>query len=255
MAEDEPMISHKMTRRPQPWAVLKRGLKHRWLVPFRAFEWLWEWVAYGLSQWSFLDVLEYLGSFSVLIGVIFYFSESGDRVKQRHYQAWQVINTAQGKGGSGGRIEALQELNEDKIPLVGVDVSAAFLQGVRLGHANLLRADMSAADLRGSDLTAANLTLADLHDANFRGARLEKVSLTNATLKEADLVESHMAGADLAAADLSGADLRSANLSSIKWQDITSIKSANIAGVKGAPPGFVEWALRNGAVQSPQADQ
>jgi hypothetical protein len=42
-------------------------------------------------------VLECLGGFSVLAGVIFYFSESGDRIKQRHYQEWQVINTAQGK--------------------------------------------------------------------------------------------------------------------------------------------------------------
>ena len=192
------MITHRMARRPEPWAVLRSGLRHGWVVPFRAFEWLWEWIAYGLSRWSFLEVLEYLGGFSVLVGVIFYFSESGDRVKQRHYQAWQVINTAQGKGGSGGRIEALQELNEDKIPLVGVDVSSAFLQGIHLGHANLLRADMSAADLRGSELNAANLTYADIHDANLRGARLENVSFSNASLKDADLVESDLTGADLA---------------------------------------------------------
>jgi hypothetical protein len=233
---------------------MKGGLKHRWLVPFRAFEWLWEWIAYGLSRWSFLEVLEYLGSFSVLIGVIFYFSESGDRIKQRHYQAWQVINTAQGKGGSGGRIEALQELNEDKIPLVGVDVSSAFLQGIHLGHANLLRADMSAADLRGSDLSSANLTFADLHNANFRGARLESVSLANAILRDADLVGSDLTGADLAQSDLSGTDLRSANLSSVRWKEIKSIKSANIAGVKEAPEGFVEWALANGAVENAQVE-
>ncbi len=63
------MISHRVTRRPEKLATLVAGLKHRWMVPFRAFEWFWEWVAYGLSHWSFLDVLEYLGSFSVLIGV------------------------------------------------------------------------------------------------------------------------------------------------------------------------------------------
>lgn len=249
------MITHRTARRPEAWTLLRSGLKHRWLVPFRAFEWLWEWIAYGLSRWSFLEVLEYLGSFSVLVGVIFYFSESGDRVKQRHYQAWQVINTAQGKGGSGGRIDALQELNQDRIPLVGVDVSSAFLQGVHLGHANLLRADMSAADLRGSDLSSSNLSFADLHDANFRGARLENVSFSNATLKNADLVGSNLSGADLAQADLSGADLRSANLSSVKWKEISSIKSANIAGVKGAPEGFIQWALQNGAEDNAQADQ
>ena len=249
------MITHRMARRPEPWAVLRNGLKHRWLVPFRAFEWFWEWIAYGLSRWSFLEVLEYLGRFSVLVGVIFYFSESGDRVKQRHYQAWQVINTAQGKGGSGGRIEALQELNEDKIPLVGVDVSSAFLQGIHLGHANLLRADMSAADLRGSDLSFANLAFADLHDSNFRGARLENVSFSNATLKDTDLVGSDLGGSDLAQADLSGADLRSANLASVKWNGIKSIKSANIADVRRAPEGFVQWALANGAVQNAHEDQ
>jgi hypothetical protein len=249
------MISHRRSRRPERWALVKTGLKHRWMVPFRAFEWLWEWIAYGLSRWSFLEVLEYLGSFSVLIGVIFYFSESGDRIKQRHYQAWQVINTAQGKGGSGGRIEALQELNEDKIPLVGVDVSSAFLQGIRLEHANLLRADMSGADLRGSNFTDANLTFADIHDANFRGAILENTLLSSADLKGADLVGSSLKGADLSQVDLTGADLRSSDLAFAKWRQIRSVKGANIAGVKDAPEGFVQWALANGAVENARAEE
>src|ERR1017187_263462 len=170
------MILHSPRKRPEPWSIRKPSASRKWLTPFIAFEWMWEWAAYAMSNWSFLEVLEYLGSFSVLIGVIFYFSESGDRIKQRHYQAWQVINTAQGKGGSGGRIEALQELNEDKIQLVGVDVSSAFLQGVHLEHANLLRADLSAADLRGSDFRFADLTYADMHAANFRGSNLENAS-------------------------------------------------------------------------------
>jgi hypothetical protein len=249
------MISHRERKRPEKLATLVAGLKHRWMVPFRVFEWLSEWVAYALSRWSFLEVLEYLGSFSVLLGVIFYFSESGDRIKQRHYQAWQVINTAQGKGGSGGRIEALQELNEDKIQLVGVDVSTAFLQGIHLEHANLLRADLSAADLRGSDLRFADLTFADLRATNFRNSNLENATLSNADLKDADMVGADLAGAKLDSADLTAADLRSANLRDIQWKGILSIKTANIAGVKGAPDGFIPWALQNGAVDSPTSDQ
>src|SRR5579872_5994333 len=176
------MILHSPRTRPARWSARKQALRARWLAPLAFLEWLWEWAAFGLSNWAFLEVLEYLGTFSVLVAVIFYFSESGDRVKLRHYQAWQVINTAQGKGGSGGRIEALQELNEDKVPLVGVDVSSAFLQGVHLEHANLLRADLSAADLRGSDFRFANLTFADLHSANLRGSDLQNVDFTNANL-------------------------------------------------------------------------
>jgi uncharacterized protein YjbI with pentapeptide repeats len=214
-----------------------------------AFEWVWEWVAFGLSNWRFLEVLEYLGSFSVLVGVIFYFSESGDRIKQRHYQAWQVINTAQGKGGSGGRIEALQELNEDKVPLVGVDVSSGFLQGLKLERASLIRSDFSAADLRGSDLEGADFTDADLHSANFRGSNLKGASFAEANMHDVDLWGSNLAEANLEHTDLGGADLRMADLRNIRWQELKSIKAANIAGVKNAPEGFVAWALRNGAVQ------
>src|SRR5215471_11996609 len=188
------MLARKISRRPAEWNVIEREVKHRWMLPVRRLEWIFEWVAFALSRWSFLEVLEYLGSFSVLVGVIFYFSESGDRIKQRHYQAWQVINTAQGKGGSGGRIEALQELNEDKVPLVGVDVSSAFLQGLKLERASLIRADFSAADLRGSDLEVADFTDADLHSSNFRGSDLEGASFRQANLSGADLLGSNLAG-------------------------------------------------------------
>ena len=247
------MILHTPRPRPQPWPTRKQGAK--WLLPLIALEWIWEWAAFALSNWAFLEVLEYLGTFSVLVAVIFYFAESGDRVKLRHYQAWQVINTAQGKGGSGGRIEALQELNEDKVPLVGVDVSSAFLQGLRLEHANLLRSDFSAADVRNGNLAQSDFTLANLTSTNLRGAHLEQARFSQANLSDADLTGAGLAGADLSGAMLDGADLRSANLQDIKWQQIRSIKGANVAGVVNAPPGFVPWALKNGAVDQPATGQ
>jgi uncharacterized protein YjbI with pentapeptide repeats len=249
------MILHTPRSRPAPWQVRKQGATHRWLIPFIALEWIFEWVAFTLSNWSFLEVLEYLGSFSVLIAVIFYFSESGDRVKQRHYQAWQVINTAQGKGGSGGRIDALQELNEDGVPLVGVDVSSAFLQGLHLRNANLLRADFSSADLRNSDLTGVNFTLANLNSANLRGAMLDHAKCDQADLRSSDLNGSSLVGVDFSGASLEGSDLRFANLRDIGWQHLKSVASANIAGVRNAPTGFLEWALKNGAVNQPDAPE
>jgi uncharacterized protein YjbI with pentapeptide repeats len=224
------------------------------LTPFIALEWVLEWVAFALSNWTLLEVLEYLGSFSVLVAVIFYFAESGDRVKQRHYQAWQVINTAQGKGGSGGRIEALQELNADKVPLVGVDVSSAFLQGLNLRNASLLRSDFSSADLRNSDFAGVDFTLANLNSANLRGAQLNRAKFVQADLRNADLVGSSLAGADLSGAELDDADLTNADLKGVEWQSLKSIKGANIAGVRNAPSGFADWALKNGAVEQSEAD-
>ena len=248
------MILHQKRERPRSWSEQKGLSRHAALVPLLAFDWAWEWVAYVLSHWNFLEVLEYLGSFSVLIAVIFYFAEAPDRVKQRHYQAWQVINTAQGKGGSGGRIEALQELNADSISLTGVDLSNAFLQGVQLRKARLSRANLNAADARESTLDDSDLNFADLRSANFRGSHLRKVSLKEADLSDADLNGADLRDSDLDGAKLDGADLRSADLNRVSWKGLKGAKGADVFGVKNAPPGFLDWALHNGAVQAETDD-
>jgi hypothetical protein len=236
-------------KRPVAWSIRKAGIKHAWALPLWGFEWFWEWIAYILSNWSFLEVLEYLGSFSILIAVVFYFSESGDRLKQKHYQAWQVINTAQGKGGSGGRVEALQELNADGVPLVGVDVSNAFLQGIHLERARLVRSTFNATDLRDSDFARADFSDADLRFANFRQSNLRHASFQRAHMEDADLWSADLDNADLSGATLTNADLRFANLANIRWRDVLSLKNANIYGIKNTPEGFVPWALQHGAVQ------
>src|ERR1700729_1314095 len=205
------MIVHGARERPATWNSLTNRIKRRWLIPFIAFEWIWDWTAYLLSCWSFLEVLDYLGRFSILVAVVFYFSESGDRIKQKHYQAWQVINTAQGKGGSGGRLEALQELNADRVPLVGVDVAGAYLQGIRLERSSLLRANFSSADVRMGDFRGADFSDANLRGANFRGGNFLGAVLRRAELDDADLVDANLADADLAGAALANADLRRAD--------------------------------------------
>jgi hypothetical protein len=250
------MIVHSPRQRPASWKITKQSLaekQKRWMTPFAAIEWSCEWAAFVLSNWTFLEVLEYLGSFSILIAVIFYFSETGDRIKQRHYEAWQVINTAQGKGGSGGRIEALQELNADHVPLVGVDVSSAFLQGLNLSGANLMRSDFSSADLRNSDFISADFTFSNLKSANLRSARLDHAKLTNADLRNCDLTDISLLGADLSGATFDGADLVRANLEGVTWQHIRSLNGANIHGVVNAPEGFAGWALSHGAVDEGQS--
>lgn len=249
------MLVREEKKPPLNWEHRKARVRRRWTLPFHAIEWAFDWTAYGLSRWAFLEVLEYLGVLSVLVAVIFYFAESGDRRKQKHYQAWQVINTAQGKGGSGGRIEALQELNEDQQPLVGLDAPGAFLQGVRLAGANLLRCNLEASDLRDSRMPASQLDFANLHSANFRAGDLSKARLRHATLEDADLTGADLAETDLTGANLENADLRNADMAGARWQEIKSIRGANIYGVRHAPEGFLSWALAHGAQSVPGEDQ
>jgi hypothetical protein len=242
-------MAHSVAReKPMSWNERREGIRHGWAVPFVWIEHRLEWTAYVLSRWSFLEVLRYLERFGVLVAVIFYFGESGDRVKQKHYQAWQVINSAQGKGGNGGRIEALEELSADGVSLVGVDLSAAFLQGVRLKKAALSRATFDGADAREAELEAADLQNASLRSANFRGARLQGVELQGSDLGDADLNGAQLSGANLTGANLENADLRHADLRGATWSGVRSVRGANVLGVTNAG-AFVEWAVAHGAVR------
>ena len=214
---------------PGPWSTYITG-KPVWLRPFLLIEYPLAWVAFALSHWSFLHVLESLGSLSVLVAVIFYFSESGDRLKQKHYQAWQVINTAQHMGGSGGRIDALAELNADDVPLVGVDVSSAFLQGVSAAEGSpvarqLHRRRCSQQQPRRS---RPLLRLAQRRQLPRR-AIWPRVNLNSADLTDGDFCGARFSSSDFTAANLDGADLGNADLSGLQWQQIKSIRKTNLA--------------------------
>jgi len=218
---------------PDPWGDKKRQIKHRWATPFIWIEWLMEWAVYRLRSWAFIDLLELAGRFTILVAVILYLKDCDSRTKQKHYQAWQVLKLTQGEIGSGGRIQALEELNKDGVSLAGINVADAYLANINLAGADLTEANLSITNLHGADLTEANLHKANLCGANLQEANLQEVDLSraylvktnlryaklyNANLREAkfqggvDLSGAYLVGADLQGADLSGANLQGADL-------------------------------------------
>jgi hypothetical protein len=155
--------------------------------------------------------------------------------KDSNFQAWQVINSAQGKGGSGGRGDALHDLKMNGISLAGVNLDAAWLEHVDLRNATLSMASFMNANLHGAKLQGATLD-----GVNFRGANLVTASLAGASLRGADFT-----GARLSAADLSQADLYEA-----KGLRECTLAYTNIEGVRQPPAGFREWAIEQGAVDA-----
>ena len=100
----------------------------------------------------------------------------------------------------------------DHIPLDGIDLYRANLNGAILRSANLLGANLVDACLINADLTAANLRYAHLHCANlckaiFKNAKLKHADLTDANLTEAKLINTELDGANLSLAELTGADI------------------------------------------------
>ena len=149
-----------------------------------------------------------------------------------NYQAWQVINSAQGKGGSGGRIEALADLLRNGVSLAGIRLDDAWLEGVQLPEAVLFRASMQRANL-----SRANFAGASLEGADLRGAELVGVDLSGANLRGANLADARLAGAILNGADLTDVT---------GWRELRSISHASIDGVRHAPTGFLEFAREQG---------
>jgi hypothetical protein len=156
--------------------------------------------------------------------------------KDANYQAWQVINSAQGKGGSGGRIDALADLVRNDVSLSGINLDGAWLEGI---------------DLRGAALQTASFETTNLQSALFDGARLDGASFRGATLVAASFVGANLKGVDFAGARLSAANFAGADLTDARgWREIVTLAHANVDGMHAAPRGFLEWARANGAVDS-----
>jgi len=156
----------KTKKSKRSWQECRKTIKHKWLRPFIFVEWLCERASGFLKKLAIFEILEYAGRLAIVVAVIFYFSESKDRQKAKHYQAWQVINSAQGKPGSGGRIDALQDLASDGVSLGAIDVSKAELQCVNLEQAYLWHANLSGVLNWQSIQTIEHANIYGIEDAN-----------------------------------------------------------------------------------------
>jgi hypothetical protein len=156
--------------------------------------------------------------------------------KDANYQAWQVINSAQGKGGSGGRIDALADLVRNDVSLAGINLDGAWLESI---------------DLRNASLPMASFEKCNLQGACFDGARLDGANLRHATLTAASFAGASLRGVDLTGARLSATNLAGADLTDAHgWREVSTFAHANVEGLRAAPRGFLEWARMGGAMDT-----
>lgn len=186
-------------------------------------------------------IFDNLESISLGTAGIIFVLEAQDRRKKDHYEAWQVVNSAQGQPGSGGRIYALEDLNKDGVDLQNISLVGANLSGIDLSGANLERADFSNAELVNTKFIGANLSHAVFKNANlkeanfeysrlngvdFKGSRLNSTSLKNTILWRADFEDCDLSSINLEGALLDAANLQKANLS------FANLKGASLKGAK-----------------------
>ncbi|MEQ9670829.1 pentapeptide repeat-containing protein [Coleofasciculus sp. G2-EDA-02] len=178
-----------------------------------------EWLNQSMSKMDLFPVLEYLSKLSIIVALIVFIIEIPERVQQReteqkrtNYEAWRVILASEGKPASGGRVQALEDLNKQGIPLTNINLSGAFLSDIKLPKARL-------------DGAKLNQTL-------LNGAKLQKAKLINASLQNAALIDANLKGANLLNADLSNAALSQADLTQVVLKD-ANLEGANLTDTKG----------------------
>lgn len=225
------------------------------------FVWIEKKVMEPISAWlgdlEFLNVLEYIGKLGILAVVILWLWTIPDRDRQSHYEAWQVITSAEGQGGTGGRIEALEHLYKAEQSLVGLTADNAFLKGIDLcdrwcavfGSIGLLpdewAARLDSASLQEADLTEADLREVSLWRARLRGAALRDADLRGSNLTYADLREAYLPNTNLQDALLSTANLGEATLTDARLQGADLGRATD--GDNGA--ALVEADLQNARLQ------
>jgi uncharacterized protein YjbI with pentapeptide repeats len=215
--------------------------KSAWKLPFLRAERFFEAMARLLEEMDLFKVLEKLSSLSIIFAVAIFLWEMPQRTEQAQYQAWKVINENKSQKSSGGRINALKNLNKDKVSLAGLEIKDAILPGVDLNKADLFKANLKNSILNNAQLDNANLKEANLSSADLSNAKLRRTQLSGADLSNAKL-----SGADLSEADLKrlipeanenqvqssgtilkGADLRNAILTNADLRNV-DLRNANL---------------------------
>ncbi len=164
-------------------------------------------------NYEVLFFIENIESIGIVAGLLALILNVPEQQKKSHYEAWQVINSAQNQRGSGGRIQALEDLVRDGVSLDGVVVSDAYLTKINLQKAKLDNADFSNANLVGANFRGANLIGANFSSTNLNGVCFSNARFSNANLSGANCSYAIFNDAYLFCTNLSGANVTHTNLS------------------------------------------
>jgi uncharacterized protein YjbI with pentapeptide repeats len=149
-----------------------------------------------------LSTAELLGKLTIVFGILSFIVEGPERAKQRHYQAWQLIDGARGHPGDAGRSIAIGVLVKDHEEIRELDLANANLKG-----RDLRSAMMPGVNFRDAKLDGANFScIAGLYLSEYWLPRYSPCWVTN--LEEAgfqtDLTKIHFDHTDLKDAVLGG---------------------------------------------------
>ncbi|MEB3318000.1 MAG: pentapeptide repeat-containing protein [Cyanobacteriota bacterium] len=227
--EENTTLRHLESRRVfRAFAKLERGLHllHR-----------------RLTMLSIFPLLEQVAKLSIIAATVLFLTECRQRGREgrshligTHYAAWNVINGHDANTpSSGGRTEAIEFLSEEGQDLSGINLSQAWLTGIRLNPHLLpnlwpmprfLGANFEGARINNGDLRHVNLTF-----ANFKNSVFFYDNPPGKGFEHANLSRANFAGADLEGVSFKGTDLRCTSFVDAKFLNFSQVTASAV--IKG----------------------
>lgn len=127
-------------------------------------------------------------------------------------------------------------------------LTEAYLDGAKLGNANLAESDMWGAHLENSSLRESNLNGVNLAGASLEGSDLERASLVGADLRGANLNEADLERAVLTRADLRGVSLVGADLQYASFVE-TDLRRSKLIGANLRAANFTRSNLEGATLE------
>jgi uncharacterized protein YjbI with pentapeptide repeats len=157
---------------------------------------------------SLLNILiNNAGNIAIPVAVFIYFLEIGDRKEKKHYEAFQVIDSANGIETSYARFKAMQDLNNDNVSLRGIDVPNADLSGIELENVDLSSSDLQKVKFEKAILNGSNFHFSKLHEVDFSQCKLNNTDFTQATLINSKFFKTELYNAKMNTCILDGATI------------------------------------------------
>jgi uncharacterized protein YjbI with pentapeptide repeats len=132
-----------------------------------------------------------LATISILYSAITILSEKNLRQRNAIFQAWQIINSNEGKAGEGGRSLALEQLLKYKENISGISLENAYLKQININNCVLEKINFMNGKFAKSHFINDSFVLCD-----FTGSQLEKgifdnVQYVNSNLNKTRFVMSN----------------------------------------------------------------
>lgn len=221
---------------PQKWLLVTEWIN--WFIKFPKKQ--------NLGRDILLRFLQKGLLISLTLSLITYCLEAPKRKQQAHYQGWEIINGAKDQLGSGGRIEALEDLNQDRVSLRYIILDHADLSGINLNNAFLIGASFKKSQLtcatqdngkrectkmRNANFLHANLQEAVLYHADFQKSNFENANFQDAKLQFANFENTKLYGAKFQGANLENTNIKNASLCLFEYK--LEHPCANFIGTEG----------------------